>query len=39
MTRIIAGTARGRRLAVPPGDGTRPTGDRARESLFSALES
>ncbi|MEY9925819.1 16S rRNA (guanine966-N2)-methyltransferase [Catenulispora sp. GP43] len=39
MTRIIAGAARARRLAVPPGDGTRPTGDRAREGLFSALES
>ncbi|WP_194895929.1 16S rRNA (guanine(966)-N(2))-methyltransferase RsmD [Catenulispora pinisilvae] len=39
MTRVIAGRARGRRLAVPPGEGTRPTGDRARESLFSALES
>ncbi|MEY9888493.1 16S rRNA (guanine966-N2)-methyltransferase [Catenulispora sp. MAP5-51] len=39
MTRVIAGSARGRRLAVPPGDGTRPTGDRAREGLFSALES
>jgi 16S rRNA (guanine966-N2)-methyltransferase len=38
MTRIIAGQARGRRLAVPTGGGTRPTGDRARESLFSALE-
>ncbi|MFL6117230.1 MAG: 16S rRNA (guanine(966)-N(2))-methyltransferase RsmD [Catenulispora sp.] len=38
MTRVIAGQARGRRLAVPPGDRTRPTGDRAREGLFSALE-
>jgi 16S rRNA (guanine966-N2)-methyltransferase len=38
MTRVIAGAARGRRLAVPPGEGTRPTGDRAREGLFSALE-
>lgn len=38
MTRIIAGSARGRRLAVPPGDGTRPTSDRAREALFSALD-
>jgi 16S rRNA (guanine966-N2)-methyltransferase len=38
MTRIIAGTARGRRLAVP-GTGTRPTSDRVREALFSALES
>jgi 16S rRNA (guanine966-N2)-methyltransferase len=39
MTRVIAGVARGRRLAVPPGDGTRPTSDRARESLFAALDS
>ena len=39
MTRIVAGAARGRRLAVPPGRGTRPTSDRAREGLFSALES
>lgn len=39
MTRIIAGQARGRRLATPPGQGTRPTADRAREGLFSALES
>jgi len=39
MTRIIAGAARGRRLATPPGQGTRPTSDRAREGLFSTLES
>lgn len=38
MTRIVAGAARGRRLAVPPA-GTRPTADRAREALFSSLES
>jgi 16S rRNA (guanine966-N2)-methyltransferase len=38
MTRIIAGAARGRRLAVPPGQVTRPTSDRAREGLFSTLE-
>jgi 16S rRNA (guanine966-N2)-methyltransferase len=38
MTRIIAGAARGRRLAVP-GSGTRPTSDRVREALFSSLES
>jgi 16S rRNA (guanine966-N2)-methyltransferase len=37
MTRIIAGSARGRRLAVPDGRTTRPTSDRAREGLFSAL--
>jgi 16S rRNA (guanine966-N2)-methyltransferase len=38
VTRIVAGAARGRRLAVPPA-GTRPTSDRVREALFSALES
>lgn len=37
MTRIIAGTAGGRRLAVPA-TGTRPTSDRVREALFSRLE-
>ena len=36
MTRIIAGAAKGRRLAVP-GAGTRPTSDRAREGLFNSL--
>ncbi|MFC4502100.1 MULTISPECIES: 16S rRNA (guanine(966)-N(2))-methyltransferase RsmD [Streptomyces] len=39
MTRVIAGTAGGRRLAVPPGNGTRPTSDRAREGLFSTWQS
>jgi 16S rRNA (guanine966-N2)-methyltransferase len=38
VTRVIGGTAGGRRLAVPPG-GTRPTSDRAREGIFSALAS
>ncbi|WP_186784967.1 16S rRNA (guanine(966)-N(2))-methyltransferase RsmD [Streptomyces sp. CBG31] len=28
----------GRRLAVPPGTGTRPTSDRAREGLFSTWQ-
>jgi 16S rRNA (guanine966-N2)-methyltransferase len=37
MTRIIAGTAGGRRLAVPAGQGTRPTSDRAREGLFGTV--
>jgi 16S rRNA (guanine966-N2)-methyltransferase len=37
MTRVIAGQAGGRRLAVPPGTTTRPTSDRAREGLFSSL--
>jgi 16S rRNA (guanine966-N2)-methyltransferase len=36
--RIVAGAARGRKLAVPPA-GTRPTADRVREALFSAVES
>jgi 16S rRNA (guanine966-N2)-methyltransferase len=34
--RIIAGRARGRRLAVPPG-AVRPTKDMVREAVFSAL--
>lgn len=39
MTRIIGGSAGGRRLRTPHGDATRPTSDRVREALFSALES
>jgi len=35
--RIVAGAARGRRLAVPPGDTVRPTADRVREALFASL--
>ena len=38
MTRIIGGTARGRRLKTPTGEATRPTSDRVREALFSSLE-
>ena len=37
--RIIAGEWRGRRIEAPPGQGTRPTGDRLRETLFSMLAS
>lgn len=37
MTRIIGGRVGGRRLTVPP-VGTRPTSDRVREAVFSALE-
>jgi len=37
VTRIIAGVARGRRLAVPAGTRTRPTSDRAREGLFATI--
>ena len=36
--RVIAGTARGRRLVTPDGDRVRPTKDIARESMFSALD-
>jgi 16S rRNA (guanine966-N2)-methyltransferase len=35
--RVIGGTARGVRL-VAPGEGTRPFGDRVKESLFGSLE-
>ncbi|MGC7097451.1 16S rRNA (guanine(966)-N(2))-methyltransferase RsmD [Amycolatopsis lurida] len=37
MTRIVAGSAGGRKLKVPP-KGTRPTSERVREALFNALE-
>ncbi|MCW4384897.1 16S rRNA (guanine(966)-N(2))-methyltransferase RsmD [Salinibacterium sp. SYSU T00001] len=37
MTRIIAGFAGSLAIAVPP-KGTRPTSDRVREAIFSALE-
>ena len=36
--RIIAGLAKGRKL-YSPSDGVRPTSDRAREALFSTLDS
>jgi 16S rRNA (guanine966-N2)-methyltransferase len=37
--RIIAGSARGRRITAPEGRGTRPMTDRARESTFNMLHS
>ena len=37
MTRIISGRLRGHSLRVPP-TGTRPTSDRVREALFSAID-
>lgn len=37
--RIIAGEFRGRVLRAPKGSNTRPTTDRVREALFSALAS
>jgi 16S rRNA (guanine966-N2)-methyltransferase len=38
VTRIIGGTAGGRRIKAPTGDTTRPTSDRVREALFSAID-
>jgi 16S rRNA (guanine966-N2)-methyltransferase len=35
--RVVAGRYGGRRLAAPAGRATRPTADRVREALFSAL--
>jgi len=37
MTRIIAGVARGRRLAAPRGLGTRPTSEKVRAAVFNLL--
>lgn len=37
--RIIAGTARGRRLHAPEGQSTRPITDRAKEAIFNMLMS
>jgi 16S rRNA (guanine966-N2)-methyltransferase len=39
MMRIIAGEWRGRPIEAPPGQSTRPTADRVRETLFSMLAS
>lgn len=38
MSRIIAGAAGGLRLTSVPGDATRPTTDRVKESIFSKLD-
>jgi 16S rRNA (guanine966-N2)-methyltransferase len=37
VTRVIAGTAGGRRLATTGGRTTRPTSDRTREGLFATV--
>ncbi len=37
--RIVAGDWRGRKVAAPKGDATRPTADRTRETLFNMLAS
>jgi 16S rRNA (guanine966-N2)-methyltransferase len=38
MTRIVGGSAGGRRLSVPAGREVRPTSERVREALASAIE-
>ncbi len=35
--RIVAGSARGRRLRAPPGARTRPTSDKVRAAVFNVL--
>jgi 16S rRNA (guanine(966)-N(2))-methyltransferase RsmD len=35
--RIVAGSARGRRLGAPPGSVTRPTSDKVRGAIFNLL--
>ncbi len=37
MSRIIAGSRRGHRLATPTHDATRPTSDKVREAAFSVI--
>ena len=37
--RVVAGTAKGRKLASPPNDATRPTPNRVREAVFNSLYS
>ena len=36
--RVITGLARGRRLETLPGEATRPTSEKVKESLFSAIQ-
>ena len=36
--RIVSGRLKGRALAAPEGQGTRPTSDRARQAIFNILE-
>jgi 16S rRNA (guanine966-N2)-methyltransferase len=37
--RVVGGSAKGRRLRVPPIEGIRPTSDRVREAVINALGS
>ena len=36
--RIVSGSFRGKTLAAPKGQATRPTSDRARQAIFNILE-
>lgn len=36
--RVVAGTARGRKIVAPPGLDVRPTLDRVRQAIFNALD-
>ena len=36
--RIVSGSFRGKTLAAPEGEATRPTSDRARQAIFNILE-
>lgn len=36
--RIISGAYKGRSIVAPQGQGTRPTGDKARQAVFNILE-
>ncbi len=36
--RVITGTARGRKLVAPEGMDVRPTGDKVKEAVFSAIQ-
>jgi 16S rRNA (guanine966-N2)-methyltransferase len=36
--RIVSGSFRGKALAAPKGEATRPTSDRARQAIFNILE-
>jgi 16S rRNA (guanine966-N2)-methyltransferase len=35
--RVIAGAAKGRKLKMPPGEGTRPVMDRVKQAVFNIL--
>ena len=38
VMRVITGTARGRKLVAPEGMDVRPTGDKVKEAVFSAIQ-